>query len=88
MAMQLVWSLVERPHFVLNGKNPIPVKLPWIFPGAPLKINGAPGNIQGNLTGMISIKSDKCPSKIPSNLWWIQMDNIDMININGFVDSL
>ena len=26
----------------------IPVKLPWIFPGAPLKINGAPGNIQGN----------------------------------------
>ena len=28
------------------------VQLPWIFPGAPLKINGAPGNIQGNLTGM------------------------------------
>ena len=28
------------------------VKLPWIFPRAPLKINGAPGNIQGNLTGM------------------------------------
>ena len=31
----------------------IPVKIPWIFPGAPLKINGAPGNIQGNLAGMI-----------------------------------
>ena len=29
-------------------------KLPWIFPGAPLEINGAPGNIQGNLTGMLS----------------------------------
>ena len=28
-----------------------PVKLPWIFPGAPLNFNGAPGNIQGNLTG-------------------------------------
>ena len=28
-------------------------RLPWIFPGAPLKINGAPGNIQGNLTGML-----------------------------------
>ena len=26
-------------------------QLPWIFPGAPLKINGAPGNILGNLTG-------------------------------------
>ena len=27
----------------------IPVKLPCLFPGTPLKINGAPGNIQGNL---------------------------------------
>ena len=25
------------------------VKLPWIFPGAPLTFNGAPGNIQDNL---------------------------------------
>ena len=25
------------------------VKIPWIFPGAPLILNGAPGNIQGNL---------------------------------------
>ena len=32
--------------------NDIPVKLPLIFPGAPLIFNGAPGNIQGNLTGM------------------------------------
>ena len=23
-------------------------RLPWIFPGAPLTFNGAPGNIQGN----------------------------------------
>ena len=30
----------------------IPVKLLWIFPGALLTFNGAPGNIQGNLTGM------------------------------------
>ena len=30
----------------------IPVKLPWIFPGAPLNFNGAHGNIQGNSTGM------------------------------------
>ena len=31
----------------------IPVKLPGVFPRAPLKFNGAPGNIQGNLTGVI-----------------------------------
>ena len=31
----------------------IPVKIPWIFTGPPLIFNGAPGNIQGNLTGMI-----------------------------------
>ena len=30
-------------------------RLPWIFPGTPLKINGAPGNIQGNLTAEGSI---------------------------------
>ena len=29
--------------------NPIPVKLPWLFPGAPWNFNGAPANIQGNL---------------------------------------
>ena len=31
-----------------------PVKLPWIFPGAPLIFNGAPWNIQGNLPGMMT----------------------------------
>ena len=30
-------------------------RLPWIFPGVPLKVNGAPGNIQDNLTGVITI---------------------------------
>ena len=29
-----------------------PVNLPWIFPGSPLEVNVAPGNIQGDLTGM------------------------------------
>ena len=33
----------------------IPVKLPWIFPGAPLVSNGPPRNIQGNLTGMLTV---------------------------------
>ena len=28
------------------------VKLPWIFPGAPMKVNGAPWNIQDNLTAL------------------------------------
>ena len=27
--------------------------LPWIFPGTPLKINGAPGNNQGNFTALL-----------------------------------
>ena len=30
----------------------VPLKLPWIFPGAPLTFNRAPENIQGNLIGM------------------------------------
>ena len=34
------------------------VQLPWIFPGAPLKINGTPGNIQGNLTALMFLKID------------------------------
>ena len=34
----------------------IPVKLPWIFPEAPLTFNEAPRNIQGNLTGMMLVK--------------------------------
>ena len=33
------------------------VKLPWMFPGAPLTFNEAPGNIQGNLTGMTYFSS-------------------------------
>ena len=28
------------------------LELPWIFPGAPLKINGAPRGVRGGLTGM------------------------------------
>ena len=49
------WSWVLfRCHFIWSKciSKCIPVKLPWIFPGAPLKINGAPGNIRSNLTGM------------------------------------
>ena len=32
----------------INNKY-IPVKLCWIFPGAPLIFNRAPGNIKGNI---------------------------------------
>ena len=31
-----------------------PVKLPWMFPGAPLISNGASGNNQGNVTAMLA----------------------------------
>ena len=49
------WCLITdllsiRP---LETNYSIPAKLPWIFPGAPLKINGASGNIQGNLMDML-----------------------------------
>ena len=33
---------------VQGGPKCVSTVLPWIFPGAPLKVNGAPGNIQGN----------------------------------------
>ena len=35
-----------------NFAKILPVQLPWIFSGVPLKVNGASGNIQGNLTAM------------------------------------
>ena len=38
-------------------------RLLWIFPRAPLKINGAPGNIQGNLRGI-------CVSSLENLPWW------------------
>ena len=41
------------------------VKLPWIFPGAPLTFNGAPRNIQGNLERYI------CTLHVPQYLWMI-----------------
>ena len=42
-------AAVKWPEPQLLRIHCIPVKLPWIFP---LKINGAPGNIQGNLTAL------------------------------------
>ena len=33
-------------------KNPYLSRLPWIFPGASFKVNGPPGNIQGNLRAL------------------------------------
>ena len=33
-------------------------KLPWIFLGAPLNFNGAPGNIQGNMLYLILFRID------------------------------
>ena len=46
----------------------IPVKLPLIFPGARLKINGVPGNIQGNLTDKI-LDLTRRHVKISTLLW-------------------
>ena len=43
---------MEFLHFVHNSITRIIIKLPWIFPGATLKFNGAPRNIHGNFTGV------------------------------------
>ena len=54
-----IWNRFPWRHVFLHRKDkhrafsPTPhraVKWPWIFPGTPLIFNGAPGNIQGNLT--------------------------------------
>ena len=42
----------------------IPVKLPWIFPGAPLVINGASGNVLGNLTPLLSLYCKHMPTNL------------------------
>ena len=51
---------------------------PWIFPGDPLKGNGAPGNIHGNLTAP---RVCQCPTGLCSkqwvnhttSLWWVKL---------------
>ena len=42
-----------------NFAKILPVQLPWIFSGAPLKVNGASGNIQGNLTAIYARSGSK-----------------------------
>ena len=58
----LVYSAFGRMYYRLVNRGPghqadtpsylIPVTLPWIFLRAPLKVNGAPGNMQSSFTGM------------------------------------
>ena len=52
----------------------IAFKLPRIFPGAPLTVNGAPGNSQGNLTGMVIWKPKQ--NKTKQNRLHIVLDAI------------
>ena len=48
------------------------VKLPWIFPGTPLKINGTPGNIQGKLSALLKAELGRAvhPKKYAHALLW------------------
>ena len=51
-----IFDMPSSPN--LSCYHPIPsVKLPWLFPETPLKFNGAPGIIQGHLTGMLAHSS-------------------------------
>ena len=59
----------------------IPVKLPWIFLGAPLNFNGTPGYTQGNLTGMeVSVVS------LISDLYFTSV-NIMLHGISPYTES-
>ena len=73
------WNTPVTRTSLLNAKNQrkcILVKLPWIFPGVSLKVNGAPRNIQGNLTGMKCCPSwatrvlPGLPAVQVSLFWW------------------
>ena len=50
--LTIVLAIVLSVDYCTAYAAGMPAKLPWIFPGAPLHFNGAPGNIQGNLTAM------------------------------------
>ena len=52
------------------------VKLPWIFLGAPFTFNGAPGNIQGNLTGIILSPSPLKPLKWTGARWPVAISGV------------
>ena len=46
-------GILEKSYHY-DGAQPHLLMLPWIFMGAPLIFNGAPGNIQGNFTALLS----------------------------------
>ena len=50
-------GILYKSETTLWNTSPFPYlsKLSWIFPEASLKVNGAPGNIQDNLAGMLPI---------------------------------
>ena len=61
-------------------------RLPWIFPGAPLKVNGAPGNIQGNLCWCNHEIAAVLVKKPCEYIWinhmnWLRTDNIPTIDL-------
>ena len=64
-----VWAISTNKHnekILLRPGVFSAVKLSWIFPGAPLTFNGAPGNIQGNLGRYVGVSSihSLCSAKV------------------------
>ena len=57
----LSFSSPDSTSHSYNALMHTPSSLPWIFPGAPSKINGAPGNIQGNLTALQMVYIEAYP---------------------------
>ena len=62
---------------------PRTVKLPWIFLGAPLTFNGAPGNIQGSLAKYCSLHLRKAIIHIATKL-----NQPHTVHILGFTASM
>ena len=56
--------------------------LPWIFLGAPLTFNGAPRNIQGNLTGMQQWLCDFHHNSLSADPWATNLREINSYKNN------
>ena len=66
----------------------IPGKLPWIFPGAPLEVTGAPGNIQGNLTALLFLYHLPIYMYLSYSSWCVCLFSVMMPSLeSSFVHS-
>ena len=89
VACWIYWENIKIYSHVLPFFNTemahMPVKLPWIFPGAPLKVNGDPRNIQGNVTGLGTVNRNLSSWKTKTCISYIVGA---MANVNDILMTL